>query len=73
MPEITINTEKMQEVGFDSNVRAEMQGNLLVLVVDTTKDLGLSSTGKMRAVGNTGGFQALPGSLKGNVYIGKKP
>jgi hypothetical protein len=72
MAQITIDTEKMSEVTMGSNVKAVMEGDLLILVVDTTKDLGVSSTGKMRACGNTGGFQGLPGGLKGNVYIGRK-
>ncbi len=67
---ITINPDTMQEVG--ENVRATKQGNLLVLVIDTTNEIGLSSTGKMMGLGSTGGFQALPGGLKGNVYVGKK-
>lgn len=73
MAQITIDTEKMAEVGIDANVKVTIVGTNLVLVIDTTKDLGLSSTGKMRAVANTGGFQTLPNGLKGNVYIGKKP
>jgi hypothetical protein len=43
-----------------------------VLVIDLDRDLGPSSTGKMRAIANTGGFQPLPNGLRGNVYIGKK-
>ncbi len=73
MAQITLDTDKMVEVGIDTNVRVSLVGTSLVLVIDTTKDLGLSSTGKMRAVANTGGFQTFPSGLKGNVYIGKKP
>ena len=69
---ITIDVSNMQEIGIDSNVKATVDGDYLVLVVDTTKDLGLSSSGKMRAVGNTSGFQQMPNGLRGNVYIGKK-
>jgi hypothetical protein len=72
MAQITIDTDKMPEVTMGSNVKVEMQGDLIILVIDTTKDLGVSSTGKMRACGNTGGFQGLPGGLKANVYVGKK-
>ncbi len=70
MPTITINTEDLREVG--DNLLAAVQGSTMVLVLDTTKDLGLSSTGKMRGVASTGGFQKIPGGLSANVYIGKK-
>ncbi len=72
MAQFTIDTDKMSEITMGSNVKAMMDGTTLILVIDTTKDLGVSSTGKMRACANTGGFQGLPGGLKGNVYVGKK-
>jgi hypothetical protein len=72
MAQFTIDTDKMSEITMGSNVKAMMEGTTLILVIDTTKDLGVSSTGKMRACANTGGFQGLPGGLKGNVYVGKK-
>lgn len=68
--QITVNPEAMQEVG--DNVRAAKQGNLLVIVIDTAQEIGPSSSGKMMGLGSTGGFQALPGGLKGNIYVGKK-
>ncbi len=67
---IEVDPATMQEVG--DNVKATKQGNLLILVVDTSQEIGLSSTGKMMGLGSTGGFQALPGGLKGNLYVGKK-
>ncbi len=70
--EIKVNTNQMSEVGGGSNVLAAQVDGHLILVIDLSKDLGLSSTGKMRAIGNTGGFQPLPGGLRGNIYIGKK-
>jgi hypothetical protein len=70
MAEIKVNPETMQEVG--DNVRAAKVGSALVIVIDTTQEIGLSSTGKMMGLGSTGGFQALPGGLKGNVYVGRK-
>ena len=70
MPTLTINTEEMREVG--DNLIATVQGNTMILVLDLTKDLGPSSSGKMRGIANTGGFAAFPNGLKGNVYIGKK-
>jgi hypothetical protein len=71
MPEsITVDTSKMQEVG--ENVLATKQGNLLVIVIDTSVTIGNSSTGKYLGHGSTGGFAPLPGGLRGNIYIGKK-
>jgi hypothetical protein len=69
---IELDLEAMKEIGVDSNVRAVLSGDLLILVVDVSRDLGPSSTGKMHAVGNTSGFQLFPGGLKGNVYVGRK-
>jgi hypothetical protein len=68
--DIKLNTETMQEVG--DNVKAAMQGDLLVIVVDSTKDLGPSSTGKTNLIGNSHGFTRLPGNMTGNITIGKK-
>ncbi len=70
MAEIKVDPAAMQEVG--DNVRATKVGNALVIVIDTTQEIGLSSTGKMMGLGSTGGFQALPGGLKGNIYVGRK-
>ncbi len=70
MPSINVNTETMQEVG--ENIKATKQGNLLVLVIDTSVEIGESSSGKMMGNASTGGFTALPGNLKGNIYVGRK-
>ncbi len=67
---ITINPATMQEVG--DNLKATKQGNLLILVVDTTVEIGESSSGKMMGNASTGGFASLPGNRKANVYIGRK-
>jgi hypothetical protein len=68
--QITVNPDTMQEVG--DNIKATKQGNLLVLVIDTSVEIGPSSTGKMMGNGSTGGFASLPGNLKGNVFVGRK-
>jgi hypothetical protein len=68
--EIKINTDKLQPVG--ENLLATIQDGKLILVIDTTQEIGLSSTGKMMGIASTGGFTALPGGLKGNVYVGKR-
>jgi hypothetical protein len=70
MATLTINTDQMREVG--DNVLATVQDGKLILVMDTSVDLGPSSSGKMTGIASTGGFQGFPGGLKGNVYIGKK-
>jgi len=70
MATINLTLENMTEVG--ENIRVVKQDKYLILVIDTTVDLGPSINGKMRATGNSHGFTALPGGLKGNIYIGKK-
>jgi len=70
MSPITIQEKDLTQVG--QNVAAAVTDGKLVLVVDLKVSLGPSSTGKMLGVGNTSGFTALPGGLKGNIYIGKK-
>ena len=72
MPDNTISVDlsTLNEVG--NNVRAALVGDKLVIVIDTSVKIGLSSTGKMIGYGSTGGFSELPGNFKGNVYVGKK-
>jgi hypothetical protein len=70
MSQITINTNELRQVG--DNLQATVQDGKLILVIDTSMDLGPSSSGKMIGIASTGGFQAFPSGLKGNVYIGKK-
>ena len=65
---ITVNLANAEAIG--QNIKAVVEGKYLILVVDTTVDLGASKSGKMNAVAQTGGFTALPGELKGNIYIG---
>lgn len=55
-----------------AEVKDEAGKAYIVIVIDPTKDLGLSSTGKMRGVANSGGFKELPGDLVGNIYVGKR-
>lgn len=54
------------------NILAGIVEGKLVLVIDTKKNIGPSSSGKMMGYASTGGFTGLPGGFKGNVYIGKK-
>lgn len=68
--QITVDPAAMQAVG--DNIKAAKQGDLLILVIDTSVEIGESASGKMMGNASTGGFTALPGSLKGNIYIGRK-
>ncbi len=67
---IEIQTQLLQPVG--ENIQAIFQDGLLILVIDTSKTIGVSTSGKMMGIASTGGFQALPGGFKANMYIGKK-
>lgn len=71
---LNINLANLVEVG--ENVQAGMMDDgdkkYLVIVLDTSVNLGPSSTGKMTGTGNTSGFKPFPGGMFGNVYIGKK-
>jgi len=69
---VTLTIDLSKAVPAGENLLAVQVGDLLVLVTDTTKDIGPSSSGKMAGIASTGGFQALPGGLKGNVYVGRK-
>lgn len=68
--DIVIKQSELVETG--QNIKATKQGTLLILVIDTSTEIGLSTSGKMMGVASTGGFTAIPGGLKGNIYIGKK-
>lgn len=70
--DIVIDVAEAEEIGADTNIRATMCGDWLILLVDTTQDLGPSSTGKMRTVASTHGFQDLLDGLRGNSYIGRR-
>lgn len=66
----TVDISKAQPVS--DNLKALVDGNTLILVIDMNGDVGPSASGKMRGVVSTGGFTAFPNGLKGNVYIGRK-
>lgn len=70
MANITVDPNNMVEAG--ENILATTVGEKLVIVVDLTRNVGRSSTGKMLGVAKTSGFQSFPGNLRGNIYIGKK-
>jgi hypothetical protein len=58
---------------LSQNLSATVQDGKLILVIDLSKNIGLSSSGKMIGIASTGGFQAVPGTpAKINLYVGKK-
>jgi hypothetical protein len=60
--------EKETEIG--TNVTAQVEGNVLTLRIDLSKDLGPSKSGKTRMVATTSGNVKLPDGAKLglNVY-----
>ncbi len=55
------------------NVKSTVIGNKLVVVIDLSVSIGLSSTGKMEGIGSTSGFALVPSTdAKMNLYIGKR-
>lgn len=57
------------------NVEIMVDGTKLHLLVDLSKDFGLSKSGKTITVGSTNGFQKLPGQpdLIVNLNVARKP
>lgn len=70
----TIEVDLGKAVLVGENVLAVKQDDgKLILIIDAKETIGLSSTGKMMGIASTGGFQSIPGGLKLNLYVGKKP
>ena len=69
---IVVNMSELEEVGDETNIKATLVGNQLVMVIDTKRSFGLSSTGKMDTVAISHGFKSFPGKLQGNIYLGRK-
>lgn len=69
---LQVDESALMDVG--DNVNVGRFGDKLVIVIDTTKEIGLSSTGKTMGIGSTAGFKPLPGAgkLTANIYVGKK-
>ncbi len=66
----TLDLANGREIG--ENVLVVREGGKLILVVDESKTIGPSSSGKMMGVASTGGFTSAGGDLKINLYIGRK-
>jgi hypothetical protein len=70
---ITIDENNLTEVGENIMSTISKDSGVLVLVIDITKEIGESSSGKMMGIGSTGGFVPVPGTkAKMNLYIGTK-
>lgn len=65
-----INLNDAERVG--ENVRMLRQDGRIILIIDEAAEIGPSSSGKMMGVASTGGFTAIPGGCKLNLYLGKK-
>jgi hypothetical protein len=58
---------------LSDNLLFKLDDKKLIIVVDLSQTIGLSSSGKMMGIASTGGFQAVPGTpAKLNLYLGKK-
>ena len=54
------------------NVETKVNGNILTITVDLSKDFGPSKTGKTKIVASTGGFiEVAPGKVM-NLNVNKK-
>ena len=62
----TTTTKQAKQIG--KNISATLEGNTLTLVIDISKDYGLSSSGKSRIIASSEGNQAAPGD--GEIKIG---
>jgi len=67
---LTINEAEATKIG--QNLRYLQLGDTLVLLVDTSKTVGESKSGKMMGIASTGGFVYVEGDMKLNMYLGKK-
>lgn len=67
---ITISMDETVKAG--NNVQGLLQGRYLILVIDTTVEIGPSASGKMIGIASTEGFQRMPGDYRGNFYLGKR-
>jgi hypothetical protein len=52
------------------NIKTRIDGNKLIIEIDTTVDLGPSASGKTRLVGSSKGNQKITGAAGGEVVIG---
>lgn len=65
---------KRREVSILKNVKMTLDGNILTIQVDVTKDYGPSSSGKTNIVATTEGGQSVEGleDVKVNLTVYKK-
>jgi len=70
---VTVDLGEMKYVGNNVSSIIIEDKHLLILVVDLHEETGLSNSGKMMGVANTGGFTKVPGTdLRINMYVGRK-
>lgn len=70
MEPMTVDLSKSIDVG--ENIHAVKVDGLLILVIDPSREIGLSKSGKMMGVASSGGFTKVLGDLSLNLYVGKK-
>ena len=68
--DLTVKMRDARDVG--DNIKAVEVDGMLVLIIDPKTEIGESASGKMMGIASTGGFAAIPGGLKMNLYCGKK-
>lgn len=66
----TANTDTLP---VSQGITAEMQGNTLVLRLNTAQDLGPSKSGKTHVVATTRGFVTLPNGQRVSLNLIREP
>jgi len=70
---LIVNVDELVEVGSETNIRAAVVNDQLILVVDLTQNLGKTSSGVSVAYANSHGFNLLLNDgLRFNLWVGKK-
>ena len=67
---IEFELENMEEV--EENLYVIRINGTLILVMDENENIGLSASGKMQGIAQSGGFVSLGKGVKANVYVGKR-
>ena len=67
---ITFDETEAKEIG--DNLSVIEKGGKMILIIDPSKTIGLSSTGKTMGIASTNGFTFAGFGLKLNLYLGKK-
>jgi hypothetical protein len=70
MDNITVNVKDLEELG--DNVKYVYQDDLLIIVIDANKDIGMSASGKSQGIASTGGMAHMSNHKMINLWYGKK-